>query len=279
MAHWQSETIRSNGIRIHYTRTGGNKPPVLLAHGFSDAGLCWTPVAELLANAYDVIMTDARGHGRSDAPETGYGVTDMAADIAGVITGLGLHKPAILGHSMGGATTFVLAGTYPDLPGAILIEDAGGFNLGAARRADAATRMAEARERMTMLQSLPRDAVIAHGHETNPAWSDGELEPWADAKLQFNLRALNRMGTSVENWETLLANIVCPALLITADVEKGAMVDAAGAAKLKALIPQLAIAHIGGAGHNIRREQFAKYMEVVQHFLEAKEKLSGRDRS
>lgn len=267
MSDWQSATIQSNGIRIHYTRTGGDKPPVVLAHGFSDAGRCWTPVAEILANKYDVIMTDARGHGRSEAPEMGYGVTDMAADIAGVITGLGLHKPAVLGHSMGGATTFVLAGAYPDLPGAILIEDAGGFNLASGRRPDAATRMAEARERLTKLQSLPRNEVIAHGRETNPAWSAAELAPWADAKLQFNLRALNRMGTSVENWEELLGNITCPALLITADVEKGAMVDEEGAAKLKALIPQLVVAHVAGAGHNIRREQFTNYMAVVQQFL------------
>ncbi|MEZ4730801.1 MAG: hypothetical protein R3E79_27065 [Caldilineaceae bacterium] len=61
--------------------------------------------------------------------------------------------------------------------------------------------MQQARERMTTLQSLSRGAVIAHGRETNPAWSQAELEPWADAKLRFNLRALNRMGTSVENWE------------------------------------------------------------------------------
>lgn len=272
MTDWQSATIQSNGIRIHYTRTGGDKPPVVLAHGFSDAGRCWTPVAEILANKYDVIMTDARGHGRSEAPEMGYGVTDMAADIAGVITGLGLHKPAVLGHSMGGATTFVLAGAYPDLPGAILIEDAGGINIASGNRPDAATRMQQARERMTNLQSLSRDEVLAHGHETNPVWSQAELEPWADAKLQFNLRALNRMGTSVENWEAVLGNIRCPALLMTADVERGAIVDEAGAAKLKALIPQLTVAHVAGAGHNIRREQFAKYMVVVQQFLEANSK-------
>ena len=57
-----------NGLKLHYTRTGGAKPPVVLAHGFSDDGLCWTPVAEALAADYDVVMVDARGHGRSAAP-------------------------------------------------------------------------------------------------------------------------------------------------------------------------------------------------------------------
>jgi len=63
---------------------------------------------------YDVIMVDARGHGRSDGPEQGYGSAEHAGDLASVITGLGLHRPAVLGHSMGAATTLVLAGTYPD---------------------------------------------------------------------------------------------------------------------------------------------------------------------
>jgi len=50
----------------------------VLAHGFSDDGLCWTPVAEKLAADYDVIMVDARSQGRSDTPEQGYTPIDMA---------------------------------------------------------------------------------------------------------------------------------------------------------------------------------------------------------
>ncbi len=91
---WQSGEVEANGIRLHYTRTGGAKPPVVLAHGFSDDGLCWTPVAEALAPRYDVIMVDARGHGRSSAPEQGYSATIQAADLQGVITALGLQRPA-----------------------------------------------------------------------------------------------------------------------------------------------------------------------------------------
>ena len=59
MAAWQSSNLEANGWRLHYTRTGGDKPPVVLAHGFSDDGLCWTPVAEALASEYDLIMVDS----------------------------------------------------------------------------------------------------------------------------------------------------------------------------------------------------------------------------
>ena len=60
MSNWQSGFVETNGIRMHYTRTGGDRPPVVLAHGFSDDGLCWTPVARAREADYDVIMRDAR---------------------------------------------------------------------------------------------------------------------------------------------------------------------------------------------------------------------------
>jgi len=99
----------------------------VLAHGFSDSGLCWTPVAEALEADYDLIMIDARGHGQSDAPEHGYGSAEYAADVAGVIGALQIQRPAVLGHSMGAATALALAGLYPDIPGAILLEDPPAF--------------------------------------------------------------------------------------------------------------------------------------------------------
>ena len=105
MSKWQSGFVEANGIKLHYTRTGGDKPPLVLAHGVTDDGLCWTPVAGALASEYDVVMVDARGHGRSDAPEGGYSLTALAADLAGVIAALELRQPAILGHSMGAATS------------------------------------------------------------------------------------------------------------------------------------------------------------------------------
>ena len=58
MANWQSGDVVVNGLRLHYTRTGGDKPPFVLAHGFSDDGLCWTPVARQLEADYDVVMID-----------------------------------------------------------------------------------------------------------------------------------------------------------------------------------------------------------------------------
>ena len=100
-----------------------------------------------------------------------------------------------------------------------------------------------------------------------PSWSEAELGPWADAKLRFSIHALARLGTSVPDWETVVAQIRCPALLITADTDRGGLVSAAEAESLQQLIPQLQVAHVPEAGHNIRREQFARYMQAVRTFL------------
>ncbi|MCL4859661.1 MAG: alpha/beta hydrolase [Caldilineaceae bacterium] len=267
MTRWYSDKIAANGIQLHYTRTGGDKPPVVLAHGFSDDGLCWTPVAEKLEADYDVIMVDARGHGRSDAPEQGYTPIDMAADLAGVITGLDLKKPAVLGHSMGGSTAMALAGLYPHLPGAILIEDSGARNYMAGDSAAVQERRRQWRERLTNLQSKTREDLIEHARTDTPTWSEAELGPWADAKLRFDLTALNRQGTGDVDWNQILGNITCPALLLIADLERGGGVTPERAAEMQELVPQLQVVHIPGAGHNIRREQFAPYMEAVNTFL------------
>jgi pimeloyl-ACP methyl ester carboxylesterase len=263
--HWQSAFIAVGEVRLHYTRTGGQKPPLVLAHGFTDSGLCWTPVAQVLEGDYDVIMVDARGHWLSDAPESGYTLAEMAGDLRGVIAGLGLHRPAVMGHSMGGGTTLALAGLYPDVPGAIILEDAGPL-----RAADFPHRRqpgeGPAQALFASLQYKTRADLIAE-MRTATGWPEAELGPWADSKLRLNPRAGAFDPTVGINWPELLPRITCPALLITADLDRGAMVRPEHAAEMQRQLPRLQIAHIPGAGHSIRREQFDRFMEVVRSFL------------
>lgn len=267
MSKWQSDFIESNGVNMHFTRTGGDKPPLLLAHGFSDDGLCWTPVAELLAVDYDVIMVDARGHGKSTGPETGYGNEQHAADLAGVISGLGLDRPAVLGHSMGAMTAIVLAGQYPQIPGAILLEDpptTWAAPVASPPDTEWQTRM---RGWITELKRKTRDEMIAEQRVASPTWSDAELGPWADSKLRLSFNVLNRADAPSLNWRALIQNIACPTLLITSDPKLGGLVSPEAAAEFQALLPTAQVAHLAGAGHSIRREQFDPYMQAVRGFL------------
>jgi pimeloyl-ACP methyl ester carboxylesterase len=269
MTNWKSGYLDVNGLQIHYTRTGGARPPLVLAHGFSDDGLCWTPVAEALAPDYDVIMVDARGHGRSSGPAEGYGSAEQADDLAGVIMGLELKRPAVLGHSMGAATALALAGTYPDLPGAILLEDppAWWVETPPAESQAASERRARMWSRIIELKRKTHEELVAGQRAEAPSWPEAELGPWANAKLRFSFHTLNRNNVAAVDWLATVRRITCPTLLITADPERGAIVTAEGAAALQALAPQTQVAYIAGAGHNIRREQFAAYMEVVRKFL------------
>jgi N-formylmaleamate deformylase len=267
---WQTGYVETNGLRLHYSRTGGDKPPVVLAHGVTDAGPCWTPVAEALAAEYDAIMVDARGHGHSDAPVRGYDPAEQADDLAGVITALELERPAVLGHSMGAATALVLAGAHPDLPGAILLEDPPVWWTGWTVTPEATERLAGMRERFIGLMRKTREELLDGQRAEQPGWSEADLEPWADAKQRFSpnvLSVLDQDNAAGIDWPETMRRITCPTLLITADPERGAIVTEESAAALKALVPHLEIAHIPEAGHSIRRDQLARFIDVSRAFL------------
>jgi len=58
---WLTGNIVTNGIKIHYHRTGGDKPALVIAHGITDNGNTWSRIARELEDSYDVIMYDQRG--------------------------------------------------------------------------------------------------------------------------------------------------------------------------------------------------------------------------
>jgi len=268
MSEWFSGDLTANGIRIHYYRTGGDKPPVILSHGATDSGLCWTRVTRALEADYDVIMPDARGHGLSDAPDGGYTSEERAADLAGLIQALGLEKPAVGGHSMGAQTTFQLAATYPDLIRCAILEDPG-FRFLPGQSPEAANpTTSRIRENTMALKSLDREAIIARCRAQSPTWGEEELGPWADAKQQVSPKFLTALRPPEgAHWWELLPKVTCPILLVTADPAKGAIVTPEVAQEAARLQPRLKVVRLTGAGHNIRRERFDGFLPAVQSFL------------
>ena len=120
---WTDGYVIANGIRIHYWRTGGDKPVIIMAHGSSDNGLCWTNLAKELTNEYDIILPDARGHGLSDPPTKSDSADAQAEDLAGLIRKLKIEKPIVMGHSMGSSSVAWFAAKYPNIPRAVILED------------------------------------------------------------------------------------------------------------------------------------------------------------
>ena len=128
MSALTSSVIATNNINIHYYRTEKtaqtpSRPSLVLLHGITDSGLCWPRVVKALAPEYDMILPDARGHGLSAKPAAGYAPQDHAADIAGLIRGLGLNRPILIGHSMGAGVSATVAALYPDLVSGVILED------------------------------------------------------------------------------------------------------------------------------------------------------------
>lgn len=268
MSRWIAGSIRANGLNLHYYRTGGQKPPLVLAHGLTDSGLCWAPLVRTLEADYDCVMMDARGHGWSAAPDSGYTNTEHAADYAALIQSLGLEKPALIGHSMGGGTGAQLAASYPTLLRGAILEDPPWRQQGTT--STPAERSAHAEQwRTDVIANRTRalETLIANVKQRSPLWSAAEIDQWAPAKQQVSPQALDYALYPSTPWWEVVGQITCPTLLVTADVAAGAIVDPATAAQATALNSQIEVAYIPGAGHNIRRENFTAYVAAVQAFL------------
>lgn len=267
MTDWQTGDVVTNGIRTHYLRSGGGKPPLVLLHGATDNGRCWTPVAEILAAEYDIVLPDARGHGQSDAPPSGYSSAERAADVAGLIQALGLDRVAVGGHSMGGQTAFRLAAEYPDLVNCAVLEDPG-FRASDTPDPRMAGIREQLREEVALIKRSSYDDAVAYGRRTHPKWSDAEWPAWIESKQQVSDTFLNALrGGDEPPWTSLMPRIECPVLLVTGDPELGAIISAEVAEQARLLNPNVKVVHLAGAGHNIRRERFDGFVDAVRTFL------------
>jgi len=262
MREWQEGDVLTNGMRMHYYRTGdGNLPPLVLCHGFSDSGLCWTRTARALEADYDVIMIDARGHGKSEAPPGDYGPVTMATDLAGLIEALGLGRPYVMGHSMGAATTLHLCANFPGLVSKAILEDGGAYDITVTAPDPGATPARSPWQGKTL------EEIIALGREQSPRWAEEEFAPWAQAKLDLRPAALAVMAKPRPPWREAFSRVRCPLLLIYADNALGSIVTPENAAEAARLNPMVRLVHIPGAGHNVRREAFPAFLEAVRAFL------------
>ena len=173
-AAWTTGTVLVEGTRLHFHRMGGSgRPVLLLLHGITDDGSCWTRVARDLEADFDIVMPDARGHGRSDSVGPDLSVARLASDVAGLLDELGIAEALAFGHSMGAITAVELAASRPDLVRGCILEDPP-FGVLAAPSPE---RVAEMRTEIASWSTLP----AADRHELaaaqNPGWSREETDP------------------------------------------------------------------------------------------------------
>jgi pimeloyl-ACP methyl ester carboxylesterase len=264
--HWQSNSIQSNGIRLHYWRTGDEgKPAMILAHGITDYGLNWAPLAAEFENEFDIIMYDARGHGFSEKPDGPYSLEMHVQDLIGLIEALEIKKPVLMGHSMGGSTVALAAATYPEAPAAVIMED---------------PPMEEALENLTediiddwkewirTMNTTPKLQLMQQARsEFHPGWNDFIYDHWAESKHLVVPGVVDILqGNGFGNPREIFRKITAPSLILKAEATPELRKRHLEAA---ALLPNGKLVHFDDAGHVIRNDKPAQVEEEIRGFLQS----------
>lgn len=263
MTSWITGRCKANGTELSYLRTGGDKPPIVLLHGLTGSGACWTPLARALEDGYDVVMPDARGHGLSGTPADGYRYDDLAADVVGLMDALGVAAPVVLGHSMGGMTAAVVASRNPRrLRGAILVDPT--FLTPERQREVHASDVLEQHRRAL---GRPKDELVADLRRRHVRRSPELVDLLAQARLRTDVRAFDVLTPPNPDFRQLVRGFAVPGLLVVGDVGAGAVVSREVATELAELNPRLKVEPIAGAGHGMPYDQPEGIAAVVRAFL------------
>ena len=285
--HWNEGNVFANGIHQHYYRTGKDKLPLLLLHGFTENGLCWSRVARELEKNYDVIMIDARGHGQSSGPETGYSQEILTQDVAEFIQELDLQHPDVFGFSNGALTAAQVAATFPELVRAVILEDPPWSE--SPSRAFPTTSENEPWPGYAVwlnswidwhkaLRTQTHQERVASSQQFLPPgtydWPEEELLSHLEAQAQFNLDVLNFVPPipAPTPWRKTVERIECPILLLTGNPERSS-VSQQEAQKIAATWQKGQLVAFPHASHFLhhetRGEQFEHFLTVVKTFLQS----------
>jgi pimeloyl-ACP methyl ester carboxylesterase len=107
--------------RMHYLCLGEGEPTLVLQGGHGGGAIDWLPVMERLADRYRVCAFDRLGQDWSDAPPQPRAFHDNVVELHTALTELGIERPVVVGHSLGGAVVQVYAAEY-DAAGVVLMD-------------------------------------------------------------------------------------------------------------------------------------------------------------
>ncbi len=259
--------ILVEGVRIQYYRTGGPKPPLILLHGLSDNALCWNRFPLVLEVEFDVILMDARGHGSSGLDERGASPLVQAEDVCALIESLQLHRPILIGHSMGAETAALTAARLPKVLRGVVLEDPPWLEMDAADGARREKKLADWRTWLSDLKQKSLEEMISEGRRLHPLWDESEFFQWAKAKQQVRLEALDWVLQPQPAWWEIVQQIQCPGLIITGDPELGAVLTPQVTGQIERLWRKSKTVRIAQAGHNVHREAYMNFLREVAAFI------------
>ena len=162
--------VRANGITLEVERHGdAGAVPVVLIRGLGSQLIQWPArlITDLVEGGCHVVNFDNRDAGLSQTfdADTGYTLSDMAADTIGLMDALGLGQVHVLGMSMGGMILQIMALEHP----ARLLSGIAVMSSSRAAQLPKAAPEVQA----ALLSSAPsgrREDVIAHELRTGRLW-------------------------------------------------------------------------------------------------------------
>jgi pimeloyl-ACP methyl ester carboxylesterase len=252
------KALLRDGVRICYEESGTDAAPIVFVHGWCCDHTYFAPQFGHFAARHRVVSIDQRGFGESDKPVQAYTIEGFADDLAFLCRELGLSRPALVGHSMGGAIALATAARHPDLPRAIALCDPAVIVpevvLGAVR---------------PFIEALaaPGHRAIAEAFIAERLFSPLD-DPKRKAKIVAQMAATPQhvMHSAFHHlfaFDSEAAARACkvPVLLIDAEA------PIPDRARFKALCPQLQVAQTAGAGHFHQLEVPDQVNAMLERFL------------
>ena len=270
--------IDSGGIGINVREWGDpDAPAIVLLHGLRGYSGTWRNLASVMQDRWRLIAFDTRGRGSSDwDPERNYYTDAYLADLEAVVDALGLARFVLLGHSMGGTTSYCYAAKHPERLDALIVEDitAGSSTAGAgferivAEMAALPTRFedwAEARAYWRKLRPNVADSAIEERlFESMRENGEGGVM-WRYDAHGISATRVEPDPDRVVDLHPVIAAIRTPTLVIRGG--KSDFCNLAKVEELEAANPALSHASVDEASHYVHDDAPESFRRLVEGFL------------
>ncbi|WP_176695389.1 alpha/beta fold hydrolase [Phaeobacter sp. B1627] len=241
-----------------------DRPPLLIAHGLYGSGRNWGVIAKRLSDERLVIAVDMRNHG--DSPwQDSHSYTDLAEDLAEVIAAHG-GQMDVVGHSMGGKASMMLALNHPQLVHRLVVADIAPVSYSHTQA-----------HFITAMRSVDLDAVTRRSdaqEQLAEAGVDAQLQSFFTQSLdvenrrwRLNLDALEREMPHILGFPEVSISWAGAALFLTGGTSD--YVQPAHRDRIKQLFPKARFAKIPDAGHWLHAETPRAFEATVRAFLNA----------
>lgn len=255
--------VSSGGVSLYAECWGQRGPVVILGHGFGGSARNFRAQARALEASHRVVLFDARGHARSDAPTApeAYRPECFVADLESVLDTVGVERAVVGGLSMGAGIALRFALLHP--------ERVAGLVLSAFPRA--VDEPAHAPWALAFAEAIERSGVEVAGAET--IW--GRFDPktaelvrrgfaeHAPHALVSTLRELIAVQPPPERLPGL-AQLAVPSLVIVGSEDQASLGPCRALARL---IPGARLVEIPGGGHIVNLTHPSEYNRALGEFL------------